>query len=190
MAMKTLGKVNARTRYLARRARLLDRETLKILASSLVLCHMDYAVNSWYWGLTQALKHKLQVAQNKLIRTVEGLGNRSHVGKAQFTALQWLPVEERAQLSQLNLVHRIQKGRAPNYLQNYFKKTGENHDHNTRASVADLSLSSFKSRTGKNSFRYLGAKEWNQLPLAIKQTRSSDTFKKKTKHKLLDRVRL
>lgn len=77
MALKVLGKVNARTRYLARRARLLDRESLKLLACCLVQCHLDYAVSLWYWGLNKGLKQKLQVAQNKLVRVVLGLDYRS-----------------------------------------------------------------------------------------------------------------
>lgn len=139
MALKVLGKVNARTRYLARKAKLLDRDCLKVLASSLVQCHLNYAICSWFGGLSRALKQKLQVSQNNLIRVVLGLDYRSHVGRTQFQQLQWLPVEARAGLLQLNMVHKIIYGRAPKYFTNYFMK-GEGHGHNTRESIANLSL--------------------------------------------------
>lgn len=43
MAMKTSGKVKARTKLLARCVNFLDKQNLKLLASCLVQCHFEYA---------------------------------------------------------------------------------------------------------------------------------------------------
>ena len=51
-----------------------------------------------------ALKDKLQVAQNRLIRVVLGLTSRDHVGKLQFQQLGWLPLEAKAVQLQLRVV--------------------------------------------------------------------------------------
>ena len=115
MALSVLGKVNARTRFLARKSSLLNQECLKTLATCLVQCHFDYAISSWYWNLNKPFQIKLQTAQNKLIRVVLGLHFRSHVGKSQFTQLQWLPIEARASQIRLMAVHRILNMRAPAY---------------------------------------------------------------------------
>ena len=189
MATQVLGKVNTRTRFLARQARLLTRDSLRLLANSLVLCHLDYASVAWFSGLTGSTKKKLQISQNKLVRMVMGLGPRSHVGKRQFQELNWLPVESRVTQLRLNTVHNIQNHRAPNYLQNYFNTVRETHEHNTRSSIADLKpKNSPKSKMGRSSFAYSGAQEFNELPLPIKQCVSLQPFRRNVRGWLMDRV--
>jgi len=70
MASKIIEKVSPRTKFLTRKSNYLDNKTMKLLASALVQCHLDYACASWYSNLTKKTKDKLQVCQNKLIRTV------------------------------------------------------------------------------------------------------------------------
>jgi len=43
MALKVVGKVTARTKFLARKSVFLDRESWKLVVSSLIQCHSDYA---------------------------------------------------------------------------------------------------------------------------------------------------
>ena len=42
-ANKVLGKVNARTKFLARKSKLLDKDSMRVLATALIQCHLDYA---------------------------------------------------------------------------------------------------------------------------------------------------
>ena len=70
MATKVLGKVNARTTFLSRKSKLLDKDSMKVLATALIQCNFDYASTSWFVGLPKFMKGKLQIAQNKLIRVV------------------------------------------------------------------------------------------------------------------------
>ena len=65
------------------------------VAAALVQCHFDYACSSWYSGLTKKTKNKLQVCQNKLIRTVLKLPPRTHLDYSHFKLLNWLPVDKR-----------------------------------------------------------------------------------------------
>ena len=46
MANKLLGKVNARTKFLARKSKLLDKDSMKVLATALIQCYFDYASTS------------------------------------------------------------------------------------------------------------------------------------------------
>ena len=66
MALKALNKITNKTKFLARKAKLLDIPTLKTLAGALVLCHFDYAATYRYSSSSQSLKNKLQTAQSKL----------------------------------------------------------------------------------------------------------------------------
>ena len=93
MASKVMSKVNGRSRFLARKAPFVDAVSLRLLANSLVLCCFDYGLGTWYDCLSKALKDKLQVSQNRLVRVVLGLTSRDHVGKLQFQQLGWLSLE-------------------------------------------------------------------------------------------------
>ncbi len=69
-AAKALKKITSRTKFLARKADLLDMATPKILAGALVLCHFYYSATVWYNSSLRSFKTKLQTAQDKLIRVV------------------------------------------------------------------------------------------------------------------------
>ena len=45
----------------------LSSETRKTWSMALIPCHVDYFCSSWYAGISQVLKYKLQVAQNKTV---------------------------------------------------------------------------------------------------------------------------
>ena len=90
-----LGKVNARTNFLARKSKLLDKDSMKVLDTALIQCHFDNASTSWFGGLSKRMKGKLQIARNKLIRVVLKVSPHTHIGKSCFQELNWLPVEAR-----------------------------------------------------------------------------------------------
>ena len=54
-----------------RKASCLSTETRKTLTTALIQCHFDYSCSSWYAGVSQTLKNKLQIAQNKTVRFVK-----------------------------------------------------------------------------------------------------------------------
>ena len=107
MASKVISKVNGRSRFLARTAPFFDAVSLRLLATSLVLCCFDYGLGSWYGGLTKALEDKPQVSQNRSVRVVLRLTSRGHVGKLLFQQLGWRPLEARAAQLQLRGVHNV-----------------------------------------------------------------------------------
>jgi len=84
---------------------------------SLIQCHFDYASSAWFNSLTQDLKHKLQVIQNRLIRCV-------------VLKLNWLPVSSR--ISQIIChVFKINSKLAPSYLNDHFTPVINIHEKNT-----------------------------------------------------------
>ena len=188
MANKVLGKGNARTKFLARKSKLLDKDSMKVLATALIQCHFDYASTSWFGGLSKLMKGKLQIAQNKLIRVVLKVSPRTHIGRSCFQELNWLPVEARVSQIRLGLVYRSIYGPAPRYLSDYFPRVRDAHNHSTRSGVADVCLYRFRSNAGKGTFLYTGASEWNELPLPIKTTSSLNSFKNKVKICLMSSV--
>jgi len=94
LANAVLMKANSRLKFLYRKKEFLSEFTKKLLVMSWVQCHMDYACSVWYNGLSQSLKNKLQTTQNKMIRFVLNLDERTSIRKDHFNHLSWLPVEK------------------------------------------------------------------------------------------------
>jgi len=87
MASTIIEKLSYNTKFLTRKSKYLDNETMKLIASALVQYHLDYACASWYSNLTKKTKDKLLVCQNKLIRSVLKLPARTHLDCSHFSQL-------------------------------------------------------------------------------------------------------
>ena len=59
---------------------MLNLEVKKVLCTLLVQCSFDYSCCLWYSGINETFKKKLQVMQNKMIRFILKLDNRTHIG--------------------------------------------------------------------------------------------------------------
>ena len=102
MVKLIIQKVNARLKFLFRKQKFLNLHSKKLLVMSRIQCHFDYACSFWYPGLSQLLRNRLQVTQNKMIRFVLKLEPRSHIGSDEFKSLGWLPVSKRVDQIILN----------------------------------------------------------------------------------------
>ena len=185
MASGVLQKVYSRTKFLYRKKKFLDRDTMKMLAGSLIQCHYDYACSSWYRGLTSATKGKLQVSQNKLIRLVLGLGPRTHLRFEHFKDVNWLPIRDRVTQMGLTLMYNIASGLAPPYLQQNYARGVTGHSHDTRGSHLAYKVPRFNTEVGKRSFFYEGVNDWNALPQEIKSSQTKQCFKLACKKHLM-----
>ena len=99
---------------------------------SLVQCHLVYACISWYYNLTNNLKHKLQVLQNKMVRFILDKGNREHIGQTEFIQINCTNIDNRVKQIGLNIVHKLYYLKKPEYLLCNFIRTNNSHSHNTR----------------------------------------------------------
>jgi len=109
--------------FIQRKKQFLTFHTKKLLAMSLIQCHFDYASPVWFYGLTEDLKSKLQVTQNKLIRFVLNLEPRSHIGYEDFIKLNWFPVSDRVDQVTLCHVFKMHNNLAPKYMSEHFSPT-------------------------------------------------------------------
>ncbi len=116
-------KCTGRIKYLYRQAGCLPKAVKRTLCQSLVQCHLDYAVSSWYAALTQKAKRKLQIVQNKMVRFILDLAPRTHITVDHMKELNLLQVLDRAKQLRLNNAHKIFYHQAPGYLQENFVKT-------------------------------------------------------------------
>ena len=130
MVNSILQKAKASLKFLYRKQNFLNLHTKKILVTSLIQCHFDYACSFWHMGLSKMLKNSLQITQNKIIRFVLKLDPRSDIGSNEFKSLGWLPVSRRVDLIVLN--HVFKSGKSADYMIEHFVPVTSVHSYGTR----------------------------------------------------------
>ena len=135
---------------------------------SLIRCRFDYACSFWYLGLSQLLRNRLQVIQNKMIRFVLKLDPRSHIGSDEFKSLGWLQVSKRVDQIILNHIFRIKSGTSPDYMGEHFIPASSVHNYSTRFRENGNFLDPKVKGFGRKSFAFTGCSLWNRLPPNVK----------------------
>ena len=172
-----IQKVNARLKFLYRQAGCLDRGSRMTLSSALIQCYFDYSCSSWYSSLSKHLKQKLQVCQNKMVRFILNIGPRHSINCDILDSLNMLNVEARVKQLRLNHVFNIVQGLAPNYLQENFTLVSSTSRYATRSSSNRNFIVPQISTYEAGTFYYSAIKDWNGLPVNIKEITNKDTFK-------------
>ena len=172
-------KADGKLSFLHRYSPILDFKTRKLLCESLVSSSLTFCVSSWYSGVSQRLKTRLEVIQRKMVRFVNGWHPRSHVGLPEIIAVGWLSFPKRVSFFKLCHLFKIKHGLAPQYLARDFRTTSSVHSHSTRGS--DLNYVPNFRDFPNNSFHYTVVREWNALPANIKSQASLIRFKKELK---------
>ena len=157
------------------------------LCASLIQCHIDYACSAWYSGLSKRFKQKLQICQNKMVRFICGFSPRQSVNYSVLSSLNMLCVEDRVKQLRLNHVFNIYHNTAPSYLKSNFVIKSPNSGRQTR-SCTNLDFLIPRVKTCESTtFYYNGIKDWNELPLSVKESKSKDLFKTNIKSFLLQK---
>ena len=184
MAMQVIGKINNRLKFLYRKNRFLTPDLRRLLCNALIQPHFDYASSAWYSNLNKGIKQKLQVMQNKCIRFCLKKDSQTHIGVADFVAINWLPVSCRANQNMSTLVYKFFNGQSPAYMDSVFSIA--NQSVRTRHSFQKLIQPSRKTVPGQRALSYVGPALWNQLPETIKTCGSANCFKHALKRHFFD----
>ena len=150
----------------------LEEKLRKSICSALIRCHIDYACSSWYSGLKEQLKKKLQNCQNETVGFIKNLGPRSHIGFLELNSLNMLNLDFRVKQLRLSHVHKIFNGTGLLYLSEQFIKVFDV----TRGSTENFIVPSVND-VAATTFYYSGIKDWNSLPSDVKQKFTFNGFK-------------
>ena len=119
-----------------------------MLCNALIQPHFDYACLAWYSKLTQALKRKIQVMQNKCIRFCLQMKNTDHIDLKEFQELNWLNGSDRFTQclcsSAFNFIHN----ESPEYMSEIFQIAPQNNI-STRSSQLKLNQPFRKTNMGQ-----------------------------------------
>ena len=100
-----------------------------------------------------------------------------------------LNVEFRIKQLRLSHAYKIYNETGPLYLREHFVKTSDVHHHFTRGSTENFVAPSV-SGVAATTFYYSAIKDWNSLPLDIKQKSTFNGFKTAEKHCLRTQLQL
>ena len=150
MALKVINKINSRLKFLHRKNKFLTPALRRLLCNALIQPHFDYASSAWYPNLTQKMKNKIQITQNKCIRYCLQLDKMTHISKNEFETLNWLPVKDRFNQSINSIVFKYFTKQCPSYLNWVFELACPNNLR-TRNSYLKLICPFRKTNMGQNA---------------------------------------
>ena len=146
--------------------------------------------NSLLLGLSKQSLKRLQFIQNAAAKLIIGAKKRDHVTPI-LISLHWLPVEQRILFKILLLTFKTLQNKGPSYLKEHLTGYTPASDvcddapaKNLRSGGANLLCLPQKihySTTKKRAFCYRAPKEWNMLPVELKNCKTIANFKVKLK---------
>jgi len=179
MALQALKKINGRLKFLYRSKTFLTDSLKRLMCNALIQPHFDFACLAWYPNLRKNIIMKVQTSQNKCIRFCLNMGNRDHIGFAEFRKINWLPTRERFEQCVLVNIFKFFSNSAPKYFSEMYHPDVQGY--NTRSSYQKLKPPFRKTNKGQNTLSYLGPKLWNKLPEEVKMSTNANNFKHKLK---------
>lgn len=98
--------------------------------SSLVLPHFD-SCGSILFLLNNSQINRIQVIQNRFMRTVLRRDSRTHISDM-LNDLHWMSISQRIHYNSIKFIHKIAMGNAPQYLENKIVRVNQIHSRSTR----------------------------------------------------------
>jgi hypothetical protein len=181
MVNHIIKKANQKLKFLYRYQSCLSQKSRKQLCVSLIQCHIDYSCPAWYESLSNRLKNKLQVVQNRIVRFILSLHHRHRITNVELHKVGFLNVSNRVKQLRLNHVHNIFHERSPIYLRHNFVK--QSSRYNTRSGSSNFKIPHIKGIEA-TTFFYSGIIDWNLLPESIKSNPKKFRFKREVKKHL------
>ena len=105
----------------------------------------------------------------------------AHVGTEKLCELSWLSIRNRVTYFRLIHVFKIRAGLAPSYLSRNLIPVS--HSHNTRGSKCNFQVSKELAKNSA-SFCLNAVKQWNSLPMFLKEIRSLPSFRNQLRQHL------
>jgi len=146
------------------------------LATSLVQSHLDYS-NCLLHGTPAANIHKLQCAQNSSSRVVLSGRHRGHLSASmRLSILHWLPVRERIDFKLALTTNKTLSTHQPAYLRSLLFPY-EPMRALRSSSQQLLNVPTVTTDFGRRAFSYCAPKIGNEIPAAIRNVPTVQTFK-------------
>jgi len=137
-----------------------------------------------YGSANQSLINKLQIKQNRAIKTLFNLDYLTPT-KQLHKDYKILMVSDKYKLSLGKFTYKQLNNLLPEAFENYFSIIKDNHEHMTRR-LNDIKSCKCKTELGKKSTKYQGATLWNETPTIIRNLGKLKSFSIETKKFLIN----
>ena len=169
---ETCNKIAKQINAVKRIKSFLDRKAKNTIYNSYIKCNLNYCSVVWMFSNKTEIE-KLERTNKRALRLVT---NKSHLSYEDLCAEEkQLSVTKQCLKSAAILMYKIKNGVSPKYLKEMFMEQESSYEMRDNSK---FSLPTFETvRYGKDSFRYFGAKLWNNIPIGTKSRTSLNTFK-------------
>ena len=158
----------------------LSQRILLLLYNSMIKSHLQYCIMTWCNGNKTMVK-KLQSSVNKFIRLIFKLNYRDSV-KTLMQQYSLLTIHQLKELETASFMYKYLHDELPVTFRNLL-------DDNQLASNTSRQIGSQSNQfprfcrieLTKQSLKYRGPLTWNSIPVAIRQNKSHNSFKKAIK---------
>ena len=153
----------------------LGRDVTHRLVCAFLLSRLDNC-NALFSGLPVSTLAPLQRVQNAAARLVLGLKWSEHITPA-LKQLRWLPIKQRICYKLSTIVHKCLHQQAPDYLTELFTFTADIQSRCSLRSASDGKLAITRTRIqfGDRAFSVAGARQWNALPVELRNIEKTKT---------------
>ena len=155
-----------------------------MLCNAIIQPHFDYVCSAWYHNLSEKLKKKVQIAQNKCIRFCLKLDKIYHIFSKEFESINWLPDNKRVHQCKNAITFKFVNNVCPHYLNDVYEYASQCRIE-PRSNFAKLKVPFWKTYMGQNGHSYTGLTLRNNLPGSLKKITVLNTFKHNLEKKYL-----
>ena len=166
-------------RNLSRIRKYLSQDSASVLVHAFVTSKLDYC-NSLLYGVPKYQLQRLQYVQNTAARVVSLVDKFQHITPV-LKELHWLPIHYRIVFKILLLVYKSLNGASPSYLAKQLRYCAHSRSMRSISNEMLIQPRSYSKTYGDRAFSVCAPNLWNKLPLAIRKSRSVDSFKKTLK---------
>jgi len=152
----------------------LPRESLQRYYMSFVLPTLEYGDQLWDSACDQDLK-KLDRVHVRAMRIITGATNRSSV-ELLYRDLGWNTLAQRRTIHRLKLYFKIMNNQTPTYLSDLMPEAAHERNVYPIRNRHDMTLFRTRSATFYKSFFPSTTRDWNNLPIVIRQAPCLHSF--------------
>ena len=186
MTLHVLNKINFRLKSLYRQNRSLSKPLRRLLCNAIMQPFFDYACSAWYPSLRKDLQNRPQISYN-CVRFCLQLEKIRRIRVVEFKEINWLDINDRFLQYVLSSIYKFFNSESPEYFNEIYFLAGPSKI-NTRSSFQRLRQPLRKSNEGLNSASFSGSSLWNKLPIEIKRSGSTNSFKHNVKSPCLTKM--
>src|SRR6218665_1222645 len=146
-----------------------------VIISRLVYC------NSVLSGLPSSTLQPLSSVLHTAARLIKDLGPGDHI-TATLKQLHWLPIHACIAFKIFLLMYHIHSGTSPSYMSSMITPCSASRSRGLRSAMrGDFAIIRTNLKFGNRAFSVAGPREWNSLPVSVRQCTSVAQFKSKLK---------